>query len=170
MFRIIRKTTLDELTKRADRADELGREADRLTTDLARVTDSAIRTETVAERQLKDLAQAYADNIGLQRVAAEARAEAARARAEADQQIAEIRDDVMKLREAAADTETGATIRGAIAYRLVKDLMAEAAAATEGAELRRPFDIAAMVLGFDLPPVPDTGETPVTARAEHPDL
>ncbi|MFK0288344.1 hypothetical protein ACIQVL_48910 [Streptomyces sp. NPDC090499] len=147
MLRVVRKTTLDAL--HADRA-ELARASQELAqakTEAAAATDSAIRAETTVEDLLKQLGQALADRIQAERDARQARLDRQQDKKETDRQLAELREDFTRLRDAAADTETGETTRAAIAYRVLHDLYADAW--REGLLPKRPFDVVAAVLGFD---------------------
>lgn len=147
MIRFVRTATLDAL--HADRAalKEARAEAEQAKTEAALATDSAIRAETVAERQLRDLAQALAARFQAERDRDTARDALNQHKADTEQQMAEIREDLAKLRAAAADTETGETVRAALAYNILRDLYADAW--KEGLLPNRPFDLLAVVLNFD---------------------
>lgn len=147
MFRIVRKATLDAL--HADRA-ALGNARDQLKqakTEAETATDSAIRAEAAAEDLLKQTAQAHADGIQAERERDQAVAQREQDKAETDRQMAELREDLTRLRDAAADLETGETVRAALAYRLLRDMYADAW--KEGLLPQRPFDLLAVVLDFD---------------------
>ncbi|MFJ6481164.1 hypothetical protein ACIQK6_13720 [Streptomyces sp. NPDC091682] len=66
----------------------------------------------------------------------------------------EVRQDVIRLRDHAADPANGNAVRGAIAYGVLRDLITRArqerAAAGETGGLPRPFDVVALVLGLDV--------------------
>ena len=147
MLRLIRTVTLDTL--RADSAElaTAREQLDHAKTEAATATDAAINAETAAEKILRDLAQAHADRIQAERDARQARDELVQAKADTAQQLTELGEDFAKLRDAAADTETGETIRGALAYNVLRDLYADAWA--QGLLPKRPFDVLAAVLGFD---------------------
>jgi len=159
MLRVIRKTTLDDLHADRSALGQAREEVAQAKTEAATATDSAIRAEVVAENLLKDLAQAHADRIQAERDAQQARTEQQQAKTDTDRQLAELREDFTRLRDAAADTETGETVRAALAYRVLSDLYADAW--REGLLPKRPFDVVAAVLGFDTP------TTPQPAAATH---
>ena len=147
MLRIIRKTALDAL--HADRAalENTRTELDQAKTDAGTANDSAIRAENTAEDLLKQLGQAHADRIQAERDARQARLDREQGKAETDRQLAELREDLIKIRAAANDTENGDTVRGALAYNILRDLYADAWA--QGLLPKRPFDVMAVVLGFE---------------------
>lgn len=147
MIRITRTATLNCL--RADSAELaiIRAELDQAKTESGNATDSAIRAETLAETQLRQLAQAHADRIQADRDLASARAELAQQRADTNEQLTELREDLAKLHAAAADPETGQTVRSALAYNILRDLYADAW--KEGLLPKRPFDLLAVVLDFD---------------------
>lgn len=149
MFRVIRKTTLDALNADSAALPALQQELDHAKTEAERATDSAIRAENVAEQQLRDLAQAHADRFQAERDRDAARTERDKVEAAARRELDEIRQDVAQLRDAAANTETGQSRRAAIAYDVLRNLVQDAQA--RGLELGRPFDLVAIVLGFNTP-------------------
>lgn len=149
MFRIIRKTTLDALHADQAALQQTRQELAQANTEAATATDSAVRAEAVAQDLLKQTAQAHADRFQAERERDQAVAQREQDKTETDQQIAELREDFTRLCDAAADTETGETRRAAIAYRVLRDLYADAWA--QGLLPKRPFDVIAAVMGFDAP-------------------
>ncbi len=165
MLRIVRKTTLDALHADQTALAKAIEDAKHAKTEAEQATDSAIRAETANEDLMKRLGQAYADTVKAERRANEiqqARSAEVQDKATTDRQIAELRQDLDRLRDAAADTETGETVQAAIAYRILRDLYADAW--REGLLPRRPFDVIAAVLGFDTAPQP-TASTPTSRPA-----
>ncbi|MGA5606187.1 hypothetical protein ACPCUF_35115 [Streptomyces griseoincarnatus] len=176
MFRIVRTTTLDALRADSAALPAVRQERDQAKTEAARATDSAVRAESVAEKQLRELARLHAENFqaeretrvqyeGLRTVIQQVTAERDAARTERDQveaaarrELEEIRQDVDRLRAAAADPETGESMRHAIAYGVLRNLIDDARA--RGLELGRPFDLVAVLLGFDAPPTQTTDPVP----------
>ncbi|MFD6911786.1 hypothetical protein [Streptomyces virginiae] len=81
----------------------------------------------------------------------------------------DVRQDLLRLRDHAANPEDGGTVRGAIAYGVLRDLITRAR--TERAEagqeggLPRPFDVIAMVLGFDTDEADEDAAAPVREEA-----
>ncbi|MER6789510.1 hypothetical protein ABT330_33675 [Streptomyces sp. NPDC000658] len=147
MFRIVRTTTLAALrAKDADLAD-LQCELDIANAATGSANDAVIRMENLAETQLRQLAQAHADRSRPNATAGAARADRDKIEAETRSQLAEIHADVARLQDAVADATTGDSVRGALAYRMLRDLYADAKA--RGLEPGRPFDLVAIVLGFD---------------------
>lgn len=140
MFRIVRTSTLAALRADSTALPVALRDLDQARAEAEAANDSAIRAETVAEDQLRQLARLHADRAQ----------EEAATRAELDA----IRTDVARLRDAAADPETGDSFRQALAYGVLRDLIADARA--RGVELGRPFDLVASLLGFDDPDAPQT--------------
>ncbi|MGP3685253.1 hypothetical protein ACTVZO_11160 [Streptomyces sp. IBSNAI002] len=67
--------------------------------------------------------------------------------------LADVRQDLIRLRDHAADPDNGNAVRGAIAYGVLRDLITRArqerAEAGEDTRLPRPFDLVALVLGLD---------------------
>lgn len=149
MFRIVRKTTLDALHADQAALEAAREELGHAKTEAATATDSAIRTETVAEDLLKQAAQAHADRFQAERERDQAIDQRKQDKAETDRQMAELREDLARLRDAARDTQTGETVRAALAYRLLRDMYADAW--KEGLLPKRPFDLLAVVLDFDTP-------------------
>ncbi|MFC8408608.1 hypothetical protein ACFUG9_34345 [Streptomyces griseoincarnatus] len=178
MFRIVRTTTLDALRADSAALPAVRQERDQAKTEAARATDSAVRAESVAEKQLRELARLHAENFqaeretrvqyeGLRTVIQQVTEERDAARKERDQaereardELAEIRRDVDRLRAAAADPETGESMRHAIAYGVLRNLIDDARA--RGLELGRPFDLVAILLGFDQAGQESPGPLPVT--------
>lgn len=176
MFRIIRTTTLDALRADSAALPAVRQERDQARSEAAAATDSAIRAETVAEDQLRQLAQLHADRLeaereartqyeGLHAVIRQVTAERDAARTERDQveaaarrELEEIHRDVARLQDAAADPETGESIRHAIAYGVLKNLFQDARA--HGLEVGRPLDLVAVILGFDAPATEATEPVP----------
>src|SRR5262249_44255864 len=68
-------------------------------------------------------------------------------RQEAQKQLAEIRAEVEQIRRDAADTDTGQTMRAALAYRMFQRMYADARA--QGLTAKAPIDLVALVLGLD---------------------
>ncbi|MEZ3182980.1 hypothetical protein KYY02_31270 [Streptomyces pimonensis] len=179
MFRIIRTATLDALRADSVALPAVRQERDQAKSEAERATDSAIRAENVAGDQLRQLAQLHADRFeaeretraqyeGLHAVIKQVTAERDAARTERDQveaaaraELDEIRQDVDRLRDAAADPETGEGIRHAIAYGVLRNLVDDVRA--RGLELGRPLDLVAVLLGFDAPPT-DTEEPVPTGQ------
>ncbi|MFG2623214.1 hypothetical protein ACGFXC_36970 [Streptomyces sp. NPDC048507] len=177
MIRIVRSSTYAALL--ADR-EELGRTRstldlatdarDRALTDLAdaRTTartltgtigslraelDQARENTARAARRATDAetgTQALVQQITKERDAA--REEAGALSAESSV-LADVRQDLIRLRDHAADPANGNTVRGAIAYGVLRDLITRArqerAEAGEDTRLPRPFDLVALVLGLD---------------------
>lgn len=77
---------------------------------------------------------------------AEAREDLTRHKADTEEQMAEIREDLAKIRAAAADTENGETVRAALAYHVLRDMYADAW--NQGLLPKRPFDLIAVLLDF----------------------
>lgn len=63
--------------------------------------------------------------------------------------LAEMREDLDQIRTDAADPETGASFRAALAYSTLRRMYDQHRAA--GLDLGRPWDLLAAVLGFDEP-------------------
>lgn len=147
MFRLVRTATLRALY--ADRTELAATKEDLAITQAAAgsANDAAERAAAVAEKQLRQLAEVHAALMEVERERDRARVDA---RKEAGQQLAELGEDLARLRDAAADTETGQTVRAAIAYRVLRDLYADGR--RRGLKPGRPFDVAAAVLGFDTDP------------------
>lgn len=150
MLRVIRKTVLDTLHNDQAELAHVREELVSTKAELAIVTNSATRTEVVAQDLLKQTAQAHADRFQAERDRDAARRERDQVEAAARRELDEIRRDVAQLRDAAADTETGQSMRAAIAYDVLRNLVDDARA--RGLELGRPFDLVAIVLGFDTDP------------------
>ncbi|QDN84429.1 hypothetical protein [Streptomyces sp. RLB3-6] len=158
MLRIVRTTALDALRADSAALETARQELAQAQTEATTATDSAIRAETLAEMQLRQLAQAHADRIQAERERNTARAERDQAREDAQQevqkQLAEIRAEVEQIRCDAADTETGAIVRGAIAFHMLQRLYADARA--RGLEAKPPVDLVALILRLDADePAPD---------------
>ena len=147
MIRFIRTTTLNALHADRDALKEARIDVERARNEASLANDSAIRAETVAQRQLKDLAQAHADCIQADRDRDTAVAALTQHKADTEQQLAELREDLAKLRAAAADPQTGETVRAALAYNLLREMYANAW--KQGLLPNRPFDLLAAVLDFD---------------------
>ncbi|MEU3521819.1 hypothetical protein ABZ770_42440 [Streptomyces sp. NPDC006654] len=149
MIRIVRKATLDALYADRTALAETREELAIAQAATGSANDAAIRAENTAEELLKDLGQAHADRIQAERDARQARTDRAADKTETDRQLAELREDLAKLRAAAADLETGDTVRAALAHNILRDLYADAW--REGLLPNRPWDLLAVVLGFDTP-------------------
>ena len=149
MFRIIRTTTLNALQADSAALPAVQQELTQAKAEAEHATDSAIRAENVAEQQLRVLARAHADRFQAERERDEAVAQRRQDKTETDRQLAELREDFTRLRDAAADPDTGETVRAALAYRVLRDLYADAWA--QGLLPKRPFDVIAAVMGFDTP-------------------
>lgn len=147
MLRIIRTQTLTSLYADREALHTALTEAEQAKSEAAGAHDSAIRAEAVAEDLLKQAGQAHADRFQAERDRDAARDQLAQQRAETEQQLAELRQDLAKLRAAAADPDTGETVRAALAYNLLRALYADAW--KEGLLPGRPFDLLAVVLDFD---------------------
>lgn len=147
MLRIVRTDTLAALNADRDALHAAQAEAAQAKSEAEQAHDSAIRAETAFEQQLKQLATAYAGQIQAERERDTARKQLAELKADTETQLAEMREDLANLRAAAADTETGETVRAALAYRLLRDMYADAW--KEGLLPKRPFDLLAVVLDFD---------------------
>ncbi|WP_329376076.1 hypothetical protein [Streptomyces sp. NBC_01483] len=158
MIRIIRTATLRDLQTSAAATAQARQEADRLAGEADNWHSRYDEADAAHERVMKDLGQALADRIKAERERNEARTQREQDKAETDRQMAELREDFTRLRDAAADTETGETMRAALAYRVLRDLYADAWA--QGLLPKRPFDVIAAVMGFDTPqPQPVTAAT-----------
>lgn len=158
MISIVRTDTLRSLraelaatTKKLDAATE---ELNAAKDEAEIASNAAKRVKAVAKQQLGDLAQAHAARFQAERERDRARDDARR---EAQQQLAELGEDLARLRDAAADTETGLTVRAAIAYRVLRDLITNARA--NGQDLDGALSAVAMVLGFDTDPNPRSAGT-----------
>jgi cell division septum initiation protein DivIVA len=125
MISIVRTTTLNALRADSTALETTRQELAAAKSEAATATDSAIRAENVAEQQLRQLAQAHADRIQAERERDQA---LETARQEAQAQLEEIRAEVDQIRRDAADTETGETMRAALAYRMFQRLYADARA------------------------------------------
>ncbi|MFC8012803.1 hypothetical protein [Streptomyces cinereoruber] len=144
MFRIVRTTALADLMN--DREHLAGARA-ALGTTQASLTDSRRAAELLEEKveQLQEdvietRQSAASEFDGLQAVIRQVTAERDAARAERDDHlsaVAEVRADIQRLKDAAADT-TDTSVRGAIAYRVLADLYADAYA--KGMQPNRPFE------------------------------
>ncbi|MFE9793554.1 hypothetical protein ACFYRL_17650 [Streptomyces goshikiensis] len=81
----------------------------------------------------------------------------------------EVRQDLIRLRAHAANPEDGGPVRGAIAYGILRDLIGRArqerAEAGQDGGLPRPFDVIAMVLGFDTAEADEDAAAPVREEA-----
>lgn len=158
MIRIIRTATLRNLQTDAAATAQARQDADRLAGEADNWHSRYDEANTAYERAFTDLGQALADQIKAERERNEAVARREQDKAETDRQMAELREDFTRLRDAAADTETGETVRAALAYRVLRDLYADAWA--QGLLPKRPFDVIAAVMGFDtLQPQPVTAAT-----------
>lgn len=149
MLTIIRKTTWRALT--AER-DELRDKLDQARADHAGAVEYSERVERVAEGQLKDLAQTHADLIKARRYGSQLRGELVEARRTLDDSrevLAEMRTDLDRMRADAADPEHGETFRAALAYGVLKRMYAEVRDRGPGRSLGRPWDLLAIILGFD---------------------
>nr|WP_107908872.1 hypothetical protein [Streptomyces chartreusis] len=160
MPRIIRTSTLAALRAEAAKVAGLQEDLEISKAATGSANDAAARAEAVAERQLRELGQAHADNIRFQRERDEARTGRDQVEAEARKELDEIHADVAKLQDAARNSETGQGMREALAYRVLKDLVEDARA--RGLQLGRPLDLVAIVLGFDTE-APAQAADPVTA-------
>ncbi|MGW2582591.1 hypothetical protein ACWCYZ_14870 [Streptomyces virginiae] len=82
----------------------------------------------------------------------------------------EVRQDLIRLRDHAANPEDGGPVRGAIAYGVLRDLIGRArqerTEAGETGSLPRPFDVIAMVLGFDTAEPDADADAPVREEAD----
>lgn len=159
MIAIVRTTTLNALRADSAALETTREDLTRAQTEAATATDSATRAETLAEQQLRQLAQAHADRFQAERDRDAARKERDQAletaRQEAQQQLAEIRAEVDQIRRDAADTGTGETMRAALAYRMFQRLYADARA--QGLVAKPPVDLVAVILGLDgAEPGPDS--------------
>ena len=67
-----------------------------------------------------------ADRFEAERERVQAVAQREQDKTETDRQMAELREDLAKLRAAAADPQTGETVRAALAYNILRDLYADA--------------------------------------------
>lgn len=148
MIRIIRTATLRSLKADAVATAEVRQEAadnaSQAETWQARYNEA----NTAYERSFKDLGRALAGRFQAERELNEAHAQRTQDKAATDQQLAELREDLARLRAAAADTETetGESVRAALAYNILRDLYADAW--REGLLPKRPFDLLAAVLDF----------------------
>ncbi|MFD9523556.1 hypothetical protein [Streptomyces sp. NPDC059979] len=133
-------------------------------------------TEAAADardRALTDLARARKEaegaDTGLQALVRQITAERDTARKEAGA-LDEVRADLIRLRDHAANPEDGGPVRGAIAYGVLRDLITRArterAEAGEPGGLPRPFDVIAMVLGFDTAGADADADAPVREEAD----
>ncbi|MGW3910557.1 hypothetical protein ACWEBX_03380 [Streptomyces sp. NPDC005070] len=145
MIRIVSTRTLAALRAREAEAADLQHELDIANAKAGSANDAAIRAENL-ETQLRQSAQAHADRIQAERDRDAACTGRDQVEAAARKELDEICADVVRLRDA-ADAASGGAVRGALAYRLLRDLYADAKA--RGLEPGRPFDLAAIVLGFD---------------------
>lgn len=146
MIRIIRTATLHSL--QADAAATAEAQQDAVTHAAEAETWQSRYNEanTAYERSFKDLGRALAGRFQAERELNESRAQREQDKAATDQQLAELREDLTRLRAAAADTETGESVRAALAYNILRDLYADAW--REGLLPKRPFDLLAAVLDF----------------------
>ncbi|WP_405425596.1 hypothetical protein [Streptomyces erythrochromogenes] len=130
------KNTAAWLRKDAEAAADA---RDRALTDLARVRKEAQEADRIAGE-------------GTQAIVRQVTRERDTAREEAGA-LDDVRQDVLRLRDFAADPDNGHAVRGAIAYGVLRDLITRArqerAEAGEEGGLPRPFDVVALVLGFD---------------------
>ena len=162
MFRFIRMRALLDLRDRVAQAELDRAEADqvaaRCTAEATTWHELYVHAEEDAARTARLRAALWEQLEQALRERDEARAERDQAQAdaqkEAEQQLAELREDFARIRDAAADSETGQTVRAAIAYRVLRDLYADALA--RGLEPHRPVDILGVVLGFDTELQPGT--------------
>ncbi|MFD5489490.1 hypothetical protein ACFWIV_28950 [Streptomyces virginiae] len=137
------KATADDFKRTAEwrrkEAEQAIDARDRALTDLARVRKEAGEADRIAGEGT----QALVRQVTRERDAAREEAGA----------IGEVRADLARLRALAADPEDGGPVRGAIAYGVLRDLIGRArqerAEAGEASGLPRPFDVIALVLGFD---------------------
>ncbi|MEU1668549.1 hypothetical protein ABZ547_34205 [Streptomyces sparsogenes] len=136
MWRIVRTTTLQSLREEASvsekAADLYSAEAEKSN---ALYREAAEHFETT----FKQLGQALADQLKAERERDEARAVA--------DTVNQLRADLDRLRAEAADTERGASVRGALAYSALRRLYADARA--RGLQPGAPFDLLALVLDLD---------------------
>lgn len=146
MFRIIRTATLRTLQADAAQLANARMDADSNATEAARWQKRHREADTAFGGALKDLAQARADQIKAERERNQAIAQREQDKTETDRQMAEIRDDLAKIRAAAADTENGETVRAALAYHVLRDMYADAW--NQGLLPKRPFDLIAVLLDF----------------------
>lgn len=149
MIRVIRTTTLRTLQADAAQLANAQMDAASNAAEATRWQKRHREADTAFGGALKDLAQARANQIKAERERNQAIARREQDKAETDRQMAELREDLAKIRDAAADTDTGETARAALAYRLLRDMYADAY--KEGLLPKRPFDVLAVVLGFDTP-------------------
>jgi hypothetical protein len=147
MIRIIRTANLRDLQADAAATAEARRDSAAHAAETDNWRSRYNEANAAYERAFKDLAQALADRIQAERDRDTARTQRDQAQADTERQIAELREDFTKLRDAATATDTGETVRAAIAYDVLRDLYADAWA--QGLLPKRPFDVIAAVLGFD---------------------
>lgn len=149
MIRIVRARTLRTLREDAEAADVYSAEAERwndLYRDAERRVDEAqeVAAHTAALRG--EDREEYEERVGRLRAAL------ADAKAETDATAAvleEMRGDLDQLRAHASDSETGGSFRAALAYRVLRDAYEQQRDA--GVESNRPWDLLAVLLGFDEP-------------------
>lgn len=149
MIRIIRTATLRTLQADAAKTAEARQEVVAQAADVEQWHTRYDEANAAYERAFTDLGQALADQLKAERQRDQAIAQREQDKTETDRQMAELREDLAHLRDAVNDTETGETRRAALAYRVLKDLYADAY--KEGLLPKRPFDVIAAVLGFDTP-------------------
>ncbi|MFE1576246.1 hypothetical protein [Streptomyces fradiae] len=171
-YRIVRAAELDQLRDDQAELETVRADLAAARSEVEIVTDSAIRADAVADDLLRRLARAHADTIaaeremaqqfaGLQAVIRQVTAERDDARKAVRQEygdvIEQMRADLAQLRADASDTETGESMRAAIAYGVLGRMINEVRAQDEKGELRPPFDVVALVLGFDTDATPQNG-------------
>ncbi|KOU99109.1 hypothetical protein [Streptomyces sp. XY533] len=177
-YRLVRIAALAQL--RADQA-----ELESVRAQLHDVEQAALAAKVQAKAQAQDLlrqlGQALAGQVktererdeqfaGLQAVIRQVTAERDAARTAVRQEygdvVEEMRADLAQLRADAADTETGESMRAAIAYGVLGRMINEVRARSEEGELRPPFDVVALVLGFTDEGPKEHPDTPPAAVAE----
>ncbi|MET8113774.1 hypothetical protein [Streptomyces prasinus] len=156
MFRIIRTANLRALQADAAATAEARQEVVAQAADVEVWHSRYDETRAAYDRVFKELGQAHADRIQAERDRADVLIRQELDQAATEQEMGQIRDEYRRIRDAAADPETGESVRAAIALRFLGDLYVDA---RERGQDTSALDMVAVVCGFATTPQPETAPT-----------